>query len=57
MKFRRISIILLFIFLVLSISCYKKEAEWKGTIEQIDSVTVVKNPKEPNYFSFSSSTM
>jgi hypothetical protein len=49
MKSERISIILLFIFLILSISCNKQEAEWKGSIEKIDGVTVVKNPEEPMY--------
>lgn len=29
------------------VSCGKKQSEWKGTIEKIDGVTVVENPKEP----------
>ena len=31
------------------ISCEKQKAEWKGTIEEMDGVTIVKNPKEPMY--------
>lgn len=27
----------------------QQEAEWKGTIEEVDGITVVKNPKEPMY--------
>jgi hypothetical protein len=29
--------------------CSQKEAEWQGTIEEVDGVTIVKNPKEPMY--------
>lgn len=36
------------IFLIL-VSCSKQKAAWKGTIEEIDGVTVVKNPKDPMY--------
>jgi len=36
------------IFIIL-VSCGKQKAEWKGTIEEVDGVTVVKNPKEPIY--------
>lgn len=49
MKSRRISIVLIFLFLIFSLSCNKQGAEWKGSIEKIDGVTVVKNPKEPLY--------
>ncbi|GAH67513.1 unnamed protein product, partial [marine sediment metagenome] len=31
------------------VSCGKQKAEWKGTIEEKNGVTVVKNPKEPIY--------
>ena len=31
------------------VSCQKQKAEWKGTIEEVDGVTVVKNPKDPIY--------
>jgi len=36
------------VFLII-VSCGKQKAAWKGTIEEIDGVTVVKNPKEPMY--------
>ena len=42
-------IILFLSFLLVFVSCQKKEAEWKGTIEEMDGVTVIKNPKEPMY--------
>jgi len=35
--------------LIVFVSCQKQEAEWKGTIEEADGVTVIKNPKEPMY--------
>ncbi len=35
--------------LLLSISCQKQTTTWQGTIEEIDGVTVVKNPGEPIY--------
>jgi len=41
-------IISISIFMML-ISCQQQKAEWKGTIEEVDGVTVVKNPKEPMY--------
>jgi hypothetical protein len=31
------------------VSCEKQKAEWKGTIDDVDGVTVVKNPKEPMF--------
>lgn len=44
-----ISIVLsLSVFMIL-FSCKKQEAEWKGTIEEENGITVVKNPKEPMY--------
>ena len=36
------------VFFILA-SCGKQETAWKGTIEETDGVTVVKNPKEPIY--------
>lgn len=36
--------ILLLIFSILLISCSRQKTGWKGTIEEIDGVTVVKNP-------------
>lgn len=35
--------------LVILVSCEKQKAEWKGTIEEDNGVTIVKNPKEPMY--------
>ena len=43
------SILVLFLILLTSLSCSKSVTEWKGTIEEIDGVLVVKNPKEPIY--------
>lgn len=37
-------ILSLFIFIV---SCRQQKSTWKGTIEEVNGVTVVKNPKEP----------
>jgi hypothetical protein len=31
------------------VSCQQQKAEWKGIIEEVDGVTVVKNPIEPMY--------
>jgi len=31
------------------ISCQKQKAEWRGTIEEENGVTVVKNPNKPLY--------
>ena len=42
-------VILLFSVFVLLISCQKQKAEWNGTIEEVNGVTFVKNPKEPMY--------
>jgi len=42
-------IIIFFSVSILLISCQKQESEWKGTIEEVDGVTVVKNPKKPMY--------
>lgn len=42
--------ILIFLFMtVVHISCKQQKTEWRGTIEELDGVTVVKNPKEPMY--------
>ncbi|MFX0198931.1 MAG: 6-bladed beta-propeller [Candidatus Hodarchaeota archaeon] len=40
--------LLLSIFIIL-VSCGKQKTEWQGTIEEVDGVTVVTNPKEPMY--------
>ena len=42
-------IILGVIPLVLLASCSPQKTEWKGTIEEVDGITVVNNPKEPMY--------
>jgi len=42
------AVLLLTIFAVL-ISCKQQKTEWQGTIEEVDGITVVKNPKEPMY--------
>jgi len=43
------SIVLFLSALIILVSCEKQKTEWKGTIEQEDGVTVVKNSKEPMY--------
>ncbi len=43
------STIVLLSFFFVFVSCGKQKAEWGGTIEVVDAVTVVKNPKEPMY--------
>jgi hypothetical protein len=48
-KIKFISIILFLSALMMLISCQKQKAEWKGTIEEVDGVMTVKNPREPYY--------
>jgi hypothetical protein len=48
-KTKAISIVLSFSVFFIFISCRKQKAEWKGTIEEVDGVTIVKNPNKPNY--------
>lgn len=43
------SIILFFSVLTIFVSCEEQKAEWQGTLEEVDGVTIVKNPKEPMY--------
>jgi hypothetical protein len=43
------SIFFIPVILLLFISWNKQKAEWKGSIEVVDGVTIVKNPKEPMY--------
>ena len=45
-KIKVISIIPFLLALVLLVSCKQQKAEWKATIEEVDGVTIVKNPKE-----------
>ena len=42
------TIVILWMIFIFSSSVQQK-AKWKGTIEEIDGITVVKNPKEPMY--------
>jgi hypothetical protein len=39
----------LIITLSIFLCCSSKKTEWQGTIEEVNGVTVVKNPKEPMY--------
>jgi len=39
--------IMVFLLSIISPAHEKQKAEWKGTIEKHDGVTVVKNPKDP----------
>ena len=48
-RIKLIPIILFLSVLIILVSCGKQKAEWKGTIEEVDGVTIVKNPKEPMY--------
>lgn len=48
MKKIQIAFLLVFVLGVFS-ACERKEAEWKGTITNMDGVTVVRNPPEPMY--------
>ena len=46
----KITIGILTLFLIFTlICCTSRKTEWQGTIEEVDGVTVVKNPKEPKY--------
>jgi len=40
---------MLALILILSVSCLEQKSKWKGTIEKVDGVSLVKNPKEPIY--------
>jgi len=44
-----ISIIIFLSASIMLVSCGKQKDAWKGTIEEEERVTVVKNPKEPMY--------
>lgn len=48
-KTKVVSIILFLSVFIMLFSCQKQKLEWKGTIEEVDGVIVVKNPKEPMY--------
>jgi hypothetical protein len=44
----RLVFLLLFV-LVFAFSCGKQKAKWQGTIEEVDGITIVRNPEEPLY--------
>lgn len=41
--------ILFFLMLTIFVSCSQQKTEWGGTIEEVDGVTIVKNPNESLY--------
>ncbi len=50
MKISNLKWLYLIIFLATLLACQKfEEGKWKGVIEEVDGVTVVKNPGEPMY--------
>ena len=46
-KTKIIPIVLFLSVIIMLFSCVRQNSEWKGTIEEADGVTVVKNP---NFF-------
>jgi len=40
-------IFIIFVCIFLSSSYSQQKAEWKGTVEEMDGVKVIKNPQEP----------
>jgi len=48
-KTKVVSIVLFLSIVIMFVSCKKQQTRWKGTIEEVDGVTIVKNPKEPMY--------
>ena len=48
-KFKVISIVLFLSVLIMTVSCRKQKAGWKGTIEEKNGIKIVKNPKKPMY--------
>jgi hypothetical protein len=52
MKNRNILTFVLLCFVVLMFSCKKEKSEWMGSIEEVDGVTLVKNPEEPQYVDY-----
>jgi len=50
MNFRTLCVSFVILLIIISfISCSQQKTEWKGTVEEVDGVTVVKNPLEPMY--------
>ncbi len=48
-KTKGVSIVLSILSLMILPSCQQQKAEWKGIVEEVDGVKVVKNPKESYY--------
>lgn len=48
-KTKVVSIVLSISALVILVPCQQQKAKWKGTIEEVDGVTIINNPKEPIY--------
>ncbi len=46
---RKLFPVLLVLSILIGINCSQQKTEWQGTVEEIDGVQVVKNPKEPLY--------
>lgn len=46
-KSKVLSIVLFLSALIILVSCGKQKAKWKGTIEEVNGVTIVKNPEFP----------
>ena len=44
-----LSLLLILLVSIMLFSCKRKKAEWQGTIEEVNGVTVVSNPNEPMY--------
>ena len=57
MKGHRMNLMLISILLSVSISvnlisCRQQKDTWRGTIEEVDGITVVNNPNEPYFGEF-----
>ena len=48
-KKNQASILIVLLSLIMLLTCKQQKAEWEGTIEEVDGVMVVKNPKEPPF--------
>lgn len=50
MRIKRFMLInFVLIILIIFFACQKQSTKWKGTIEEVDGVSIVNNPKEPIY--------
>lgn len=52
MKNRKTAVIVLMSFVMSMFSCKKDVSEWQGTIAEVDGVTLVRNPEEPQYLDY-----